>query len=157
MLKYEGALIAVQDIAVSRRFYEECLEQKVKFDFNVDVSYEGGLTLHQKDHFQDLLGGERFPVLSKAHSGELYFETDDLDLFERRLQSIGTEFIHPVREQPWGQRVMRFYDPDGHVIEIGESMQAVVRRFHHQARSVESICQQTGMPRPFVEDALGAG
>jgi hypothetical protein len=33
MLRYSGALIAVQDMAVSRRFYEDLLGQQVKFDF----------------------------------------------------------------------------------------------------------------------------
>ena len=59
MLKYQGVLIAVQDVAVSRRFYEECLGQKVALDLGVNVGFEGGLAIHQKGHFQDLLGGEK--------------------------------------------------------------------------------------------------
>ncbi len=32
-------------------------------------------------------------------------------------------------EHSWGQRVIRFYDLDGHLIEVGESMAMVIRRF----------------------------
>lgn len=154
MLKYQGVLIVVNDMAVSRRFYEECLGQKVLFDFGVDVAFEGGLTIHQKDHFQELLGGERFAVVIKSHAGELYFESAEIETFEQRLKETGVEFIHPIREQPWAQRVMRIYDPDGHVIEIGESMEAAVLRLYQQGSSLESICQRTGMPRSFVEGAI---
>ncbi len=157
MLKYQGMLIAVEDVAVSRRFYEECLGQKVMLDFGVNVGFEGGLAIHLKRHFQELLGGgERFAAVTKSHSGELYFESDEVEVFEQRLKDAGVEFIHAVCEQPWGQRVMRFYDPDGHVVEIGETMEAVVQRFYQQGSSVENICQKTGMPRPFVEGVIGA-
>jgi hypothetical protein len=69
---------------------------------------------------------------------------------------LGVEFIHPTREQPWGQRVMRVYDPDGHVLEIAETMESTVQRFAHQGLSVEDICKRTGMPRAYVEAALSA-
>lgn len=155
MLKYGGVLIAVQDIASSRRFYEGCLGQKVGMDFGVNVGFEGGFAIHQKDHFQELLGGEGFAAVTKAHTGELYFETDEIETFEQRLKGEGMEFVHPIREQPWAQRVMRVYDPDGHVVEIGETMEACVQRLFAQGGTVESICQRTGMPRPFVEGVIG--
>ncbi|WP_083189975.1 hypothetical protein [Orenia metallireducens] len=33
-------------------------------------------------------------------------------------------------EQPWHQKVFRIYDYDKHIVEIGESMEAVVIRYH---------------------------
>lgn len=49
----------------------------------------------------------------------LYFEHDDVDAaFEKLAPHV--ELIHPVERQEWGQRVFRFYDPDGHAVEIGE-------------------------------------
>lgn len=30
------------------------------------------------------------------------------------------ELIHPIERQAWGQKVFRFYDPDGHIVEVGE-------------------------------------
>ena len=154
MLKFDAPLIVVEDMARSRHFYEQVLGQKVKFDFGPNVPFEG-FSLHLKSHFQSLLGDSAgYPVVHKAHWGELYFETDELEPIDQRLNEAGVEFIHPICEQPWGQRVMRFYDPDGHIIEIGETMQAVVQRFHEQGLSVDGISQKTGMPREFIEDVI---
>jgi catechol 2,3-dioxygenase-like lactoylglutathione lyase family enzyme len=157
MVKYVCALIAVEDVAVSRSFYEECLGQKVKDDFVENVAFEGGFAIHRRGHFQDLLGGgERYAAVPKSHTGELYFESDDVEAFEQRLKQAGVEFIHSIREQPWGQQVMRVYDPDGHVVEIGEPMESVVLRLYRQGFSLESICQKTSMPGPFVQGVIGA-
>ncbi len=49
----------------------------------------------------------------------LYFETSDLEGVFARLQN-QVKLIHPIKQQAWGQKVFRFYDPDHHVIEIGE-------------------------------------
>ena len=48
MLKFISPLIVVEDMARSRQFYEQLLEQKVKFDFGVDVAFEGDFTIHLK-------------------------------------------------------------------------------------------------------------
>jgi len=123
-------------------------------DFGVNVSFEGGLAIHQKDHFQGLLGGEGYAAVPKAHWGELYFEADEVAAIEQRLKEAGAPFVHPLREQPWGQRVLRCYDPDGHVVEIGETMEAVVERMFRQGASAEAICQKTAMPSSFVDGVL---
>ena len=155
MLKMVSPLVVVEEIERSRRFYEQLLGQKVKFDFGPNVTFHGDFAIHLKSHFQSLLGdGAQYPVTKKAHWGELYFETDDLEPVYQRLDQEKVEFIHPICEQPWGQRVMRFYDPDGHIIEIGETMEAVVRRFHEQGLSIELIMERSSMPREFVEQVI---
>jgi len=49
---------------------------------------------------------------------------------------------------------MRLYDPDGHLLEIGETMEAVVWRLHQQGWSSARIREKTAMPAEFVEQAL---
>ena len=155
MLKFVSPLIVVEDMARSRQFYEQLLGQKVKFDFGVDVAFEGDFTIHLKSHFQSLLGdATRYPITPKAHNGELYFDTDEIELIYQRLQAAGAEFIEGIQEQPWGQRAMRLYDPDGHIIEIGEPMEMSVRRFYGQGWSIEHIAEKTGMPPEFIEKAI---
>jgi hypothetical protein len=118
------------------------------------VPFEG-FSIHLKSHFQSLLGAlAQFPVTQKAHWGELYFETDDLEPIYQRLSKAGIEFIHPICEQPWGQRVMRFYDPDSHIVEIGETMQAVVWRYYEQGFSIDNIIEKSAMPREFIESVI---
>jgi catechol 2,3-dioxygenase-like lactoylglutathione lyase family enzyme len=151
MLKFDARLIVVNDMTRSRHFYEQLLGQKVKFDFGPNVPFEG-FSIHLKSHFQSLLGDvAQFPVMQKAHWGELYFETDELEPIYQRLHTADVEFIHSICEQPWGQRVMRLYDPDGHVVEIGETMEGVVWRFYEQGLSREVISTKTSMPHKFIE------
>jgi catechol 2,3-dioxygenase-like lactoylglutathione lyase family enzyme len=154
LLKFDGPLIVVNDMTRARHFYEQLLGQKVKFDFGPNVPFEG-FSIHLKSHFQSLLGSAaQYPVTQKAHWGELYFETDDLEPIYHRLSEAGIEFIHPVCEQLWGQRVMRFYDPDGHIVEIGETMEAVVWRFFEQGLSIEVISEKSSMPREYIEGVI---
>jgi catechol 2,3-dioxygenase-like lactoylglutathione lyase family enzyme len=155
MLKFVSPLVVVEEMARARHFYEQLLGQKVKFDFGPNVTFQGDFALHLKSHFQSLLGGGRqLPVTEKANWGELYFETDELEPIYQRLSEAGIEFIHAICEQPWGQRVMRLYDPDGHIVEIGETMEAVVWRFHGQGFSVDRIMEKSAMPREFVEHVI---
>jgi len=157
MPRFIGPLLAVEDVAVSRAFYEGLLGQQVKYDFGRDVTFTGGFTIHLKSHFQELLGDARqYPVATGTHNGELYFEDEQPIACAQRLERAGVPFIHCVQEQAWGQRVVRFYDPDRHIIEIGEPMAQVVRRLHDEGMPAEAILKKTKLPASFVEAALTA-
>jgi catechol 2,3-dioxygenase-like lactoylglutathione lyase family enzyme len=154
MLKFNAPLIVVNEMARSRHFYEQLLGQKVKFDFGPNVQFDN-FSIHLKSHFQSLLGDvAQYPVTRKAHWGELYFEADEIEPIYQCLNEAGVEFIHPICEQPWGQRVMRLYDLDGHIVEIGETMEAVVQRFYAQGLSIDLIMERSSMPREFVERVI---
>lgn len=145
----------VQDIEKSRKFYEEVLNQEVEIDHGANVTFKGSFAIHDAKHYQGLLG-----EFSSANTGieknfmELYFESDDLNGIYEKLESIGAKFVHEIREQPWGQRVMRFYDPDGYIIEVGEPPECVVKRFAAQSFSTEEISEKSSMPVEFVEMVL---
>jgi hypothetical protein len=65
-----------------------------------------------------------------------------------------TEFLHDIWEQPWGHQVLRAYDPDGHIVEIAETMEEVVWGFSVQGQTPDQISARTGMPKAFVEQAI---
>ncbi|HEX2954465.1 MAG TPA: VOC family protein [Bacillota bacterium] len=148
-MKYVCSLIVVEDIERSRAFYEQILQQKVLVDFGANVSFEGGFAIHLKEHYEKLIGG--LPPVFGSHSFELYFETDAIDEIERELKKEGAEFLHNIEEQPWGQRVLRVYDPDRHIVDVGETMESLVARLHGQGKSVDEIHQKTSLPREYVE------
>lgn len=77
--------------------------------------------------------------------------TDDMDEAIARVSRSGARFVHPLVEQPWGQRVFRIYDPDGHVVEIGEPMDVVIRRFLKQGMTIEEVAPRTSMPLEIVK------
>ena len=91
----------------------------------------------------------------RSNNFELYFEEKQFGEFLERLRGYdGAELIHDAREYPWGQNVIRFYDPDKHIIEVGESMASVIRRFRGQGLAPEEIAERTQHPLEFVENAL---
>jgi len=152
-MKFICPLIAVADIQKSRAFYEKVLGQSVKWDFGQNVTFHGDFAIHLQEHFLGLLenAAGKPTAAAKSNNFELYFETDALEPLRDRLANAGIEFIHDLREQPWGQRVMRFYDPDGHIVEVGEAMEAVVKRFLGAGMSPADAAQRTSMPLEFVE------
>ena len=152
-IQYQSSVLFVRDIQASRRFYEDALGQKVLMDHGPNVVYKGGFAIWQVDHaFQMIF--EHAPDGTEPlgrQNFELYFEAVDLDAVGTRLSNAGVEMVHPVREHPWAQRALRVYDPDGHIVEIGEPMSAVIPRFLAQGLTPEAVAERTSMPLPIVQ------
>lgn len=151
-VKFISSVLFVKDIPTSRHFYEDLLDQKVEMDFGVNVGYIGGLAIWQNAYATQTIFGaaqeDASPIGCK--NLELYFETEDLDQMLTRVTQANVRFVHPVVEQPWGQRVFRIYDPDGHILEFGEPMPAVIQRLLAAGETVEAVAQRTGMPLEIV-------
>jgi catechol 2,3-dioxygenase-like lactoylglutathione lyase family enzyme len=136
----------------SREFYENVLGQKVRYDFGENIEFEGSFSIHLRAHFRQLIDNKE--ITSGLNNFELYFEHDDLEQMEEKLNNCGVEFVHKLREQPWKQKVMRFYDPDGHMIEVGESMEHLTYRLHREGLQVKKISQMTSMPESFIRESI---
>lgn len=54
-MKFKGPLIVVANMDVARDFYENVLNQKVKYDFGENVVYHGDFSLQLKDHFANMI------------------------------------------------------------------------------------------------------
>lgn len=119
---------------------------------NKSISYlrrrcQGDFAIHLKSHFSDLIAAGPSDIIQRSNNCELYFEEDDLESLLARLKTIDSiEYLHEIKEQPWGQRVIRFYDPDMHIIEVGESLESVARRFLRQGLSIAETARWISMP-----------
>ena len=83
---------------------------------------------------------------------ELYFEVDDFDAFTEKLRRhLDVELVHPPMTHAWQQRVVRLYDPDWHMIEVGESMEHIALRLLDEGHSVEETAALIHHPTDFVE------
>lgn len=153
-MKYVCSLIVVKDVKIARDFYEQILGQKVKYDFGENVTFEGDFAIHLEEHYLKLLGERNHRVLKKANNFELYFETDEIECILKRLKENNVIFLHEIREQPWGQRVMRFYDPDSHIVEVGETMESVVLRYYKTGMNMDDISSRTSLPMDFVSKTI---
>ncbi len=154
-MKYQGVLIAVSDLEKSKEFYARVCDARVILDFGANVTLSGGFSLQTMETWQEFTGKEtRFG----GNDAELYFEEDDLDAFVAKLAVFDDiNYVHPVKEHAWGQRVVRFYDPDRHIIEVGEGMTTVVRRFVDSGLSVEDTAHRMDVPIDYVSTCLEEG
>jgi len=154
-MKFTSPLIVVESMERSREFYEKVLNQKVKLDFGANITFEGDFSLQTKSSWQNFINKDESQIAQKSNNFELYFEEDDFKNFTAHLNSFDSiEFVHKVKEYPWGQKVVRFYDPDYHIIEVGESMRSVIKRFLASGMSIEETAERSQFPIDFVKSCL---
>ena len=117
-MKLKNFLITVKDIERSKRFYKELFGLNVIRDFDGNVILTGGLVLQDAAIWKDLIGAD---IVEKSNSCELYFEEKDVEAFAEKLRRLYPEVkvVNDVMTHSWGQTVIRFYDPDGNLIEVG--------------------------------------
>lgn len=154
-MKYTGTLIAVKDMKKSKQFYRDVLGLNVIADFETNVTLDGGVVLQTLDTWKSFIGMDH--VVLPNNAGELYFEEDDMDGFCNHLKSFELSYVHGLLEHRWGQRVVRFYDPDKYIIEVGEKLDAVVLRFIKQGLSTEETAARMDIPIDYVTSCLNKG
>ncbi len=148
-MKFVTPLIVVKDLQVARKFYEDVLSQHMTLDLGDNVALEG---IALQVNYDRLVGAGDLPITYRSNDHELYFEETDFDGFLAHLERFSDiVYLHPAKEYPWGQRVVRFYDPDGHIIEVGEAMETVFRRFFQSGLTAQQVAERTAHPLDFVK------
>ena len=137
-MKYVCTVISVADISAARKFYEELFGLEVYQDYGKNIAFTGGLALQQD--FDWLVNITKKKVLKKSNNTEVVFEEQDFDGFLNKLKEYPEiEYLGEVIEHSWGQRVIRFYDLDGHLIEVGEDMKIVIKRFFASGMTMKEV------------------
>lgn len=127
-MKYSSTVISVTDIKLAKKFYEELFGLEVYQDYGINISFTCGLALQQE--FDWLVSLPKSEMVKKSNNMEICFEEQDFDGFLNKLKKYpDIERLGDVIEHSWGQRVIRFYDLDGHIVEVGEDMKMVKNRF----------------------------
>lgn len=153
-MKYVCPLLAVNDIEKSKEFYKEILGLDVEQDFGANVVLTGGVALQTKESWIEFIGKEENEITQKSNNFEIYFEEDDFDCFIEKLKGYDIEYVHEPFEHRWGQRVVRFYDLDKHIIEVGENLKSVVERFYNSGMNIEQVSNRMDVSNAFVENCI---
>ena len=148
----KNPMIVVTDIDKSVEFYKTALGLEVITDFGANKTLTGGLVLQTEETFIEFIENKK--ISFGSNSFEIYFEEDDFDSFAERLKELDIEYVHPIKEHSWGQRVVRFYDPDRHIIEVGENIEFVCRRFYEKGMTPEEVANRMDVPVEFVRDCI---
>ena len=151
-MKYICPLITVEDMQRSRDFYERTLNQKIKYDFGVNITFHGDFAIHLRTHYQKLINNRE--IKSGVNNFELYFEFDNLEEIVNDLKKNNVEFIHEIVEQPWYQKVIRFYDPDKNIIEVGESLEFLSYRLYKNGMKIEEIQKKLLFSEEFIKASI---
>lgn len=147
-MRFKNPLIVVSDLEKSVEFYKKVLGLHIVLDFGENVTLTGGICLQTAESWHDFIEKDlRFG----GNDAELYFEEDDFDSFAEKLNHLDVSYVHPVKEHRWGQRVVRIFDPDGHIIEVGENMRTVCRRFLSEGMTEEQTAERMGVPLKYVK------
>ena len=117
-MKLKNVLIVVRDIEKARQFYHDLFGLELILDNDGNMILTEGLVLQEEKYWTEFLGRE---IISENNSSELYFEESDIESFVEKLEGYYPEvkYVNRLMTHSWGQKVIRFYDPDGNLIEVG--------------------------------------
>lgn len=120
-MKLRNILIVVKNIEKSKHFYHDLFGLDVILDNDGNVILTEGLVLQDEEVWKTSLGKE---IIPENNSCELYFEEKDIEAFAEKLEELypSIRYVNKLMTHSWGQKVIRFYDLDGNLIEVGTPM-----------------------------------
>lgn len=151
-MKYVSTLISVTNMEASKQFYHDVLGLEVISDLGANVTLTGGFALQTMDTWRYFIANKEVNLHNNAT--ELVFEEKNIEAFLEHLKNFDIKYVHDTVEHSWGQRVVRFYDPDYHIIEVGEDMEMVVMRFINSGMTEEQVAQRMHVSLEYVKGYL---
>ncbi|MFF2040056.1 VOC family protein [Kitasatospora sp. NPDC058170] len=116
--------LTVEDVDASSAFLRK------HFGFTEQMAADGFVSLGREDAGMNVIYLRRgLEVLPEGFRDQhaagliLAFTVQDLAGEEARLHSEGAEITMPLREEPWGERLLQVTDPNGVVIQLVEWVQ----------------------------------
>ena len=124
-MKLKNVLIVVKDIERAKKFYKDLFGLEVILYNDGNVILTEGLVLQDEAIWKRFTGKD---ILPENNACELYFEEADIESFAKKLAAYEppVKYVNELMTHSWGQKVIRFYDPDGNLIEVGTPMQQEV-------------------------------
>ena len=151
-MELKNPMLVVTDMDKTVAFYKNVLGLQVVMDFGANKVLTGGLALQTLDTYREFIGTD--DISFGGNHFEIYFEEDEFDKFADNLRNCNVQYVHPVKEHAWGQRVVRFYDPDRHIIEVGENMKTVCKRFIDSGMTPEQTADRMDVPIEYVRACI---
>ena len=116
-MSLKNVLIIVDNIDESIDFYEELFGLRVITRLEGNVIMSEGLVLQDVDVWYD---STEIPTTPHNNMTELYFEDNDIEGIIEKLESgkYVVSYVTELMELEGGQKLVRFYDPSGNLIEV---------------------------------------
>lgn len=154
-MKFAMPVIFVKDIKVSRLFYEKYFSLEVEYDFKENIAFKNAFSLWQKERAEQIIFYKDLEHnLNNMGAIELYFETSNINKAWGLLNNKDINIIHELKEEDWGQKTFRLFDPDNNIVEVAEKMNNVVRRYNRMGYDITEISKKTQMPMENIQRIL---
>jgi lactoylglutathione lyase len=120
-------ILSVEDVERSLRFYRDLLGYELTFRWPEEGAIEfafvqlgaSGLGLGKVGEVHSIVGRPVDPPpADRLPRFELCLYVDDVDAASAYLLANGVERLVPPTDQPWGERLAYFADPDGNPIHV---------------------------------------
>lgn len=149
-MRFHSTLIAVKDMDRSLQFYKDLFGQEVAVDLGWNKTLACGLVLQA--HFDEIAGFPPETMSYRPNTMELYFETEDFEAFLKLLDMHPeVERLHEPKTFPWLQKGIHIFDPDGHLIEVSESMYSVACRQFEAGKDIAETAEAIQHPADVVQ------
>ena len=154
-LQFNSSVLFCNDLQQQREFYEIFLNQEVELDMGSCIIFKNKFSLWKLT--------EEFPISKELgytyeHLGnrnlEMCFETENFEDAVEKVLLSELRILHNVEEERWGQYTIRFYDPEGNLVEIGESMKCFVQRMKTSGMDVKQIAKKSGLDVAYLEKLI---
>ncbi|MEI7615904.1 MAG: VOC family protein [Actinomycetota bacterium] len=154
-MKFAMPVIFVKDIKVSRLFYEKYFSLEVEYDFKENIAFKNAFSLWQKERAEQIIFYKDLEHnLNNMGAIELYFETSNINKAWDFLNNKDINIMHELKEEDWGQKTFRLFDPDNNIVEVAEKMNNVVRRYNRMGYDIKEISKKTQMPMENIQRIL---
>ncbi len=120
-MKLKNILIVVKNIEKSKQFYHDLFGLEPVLDSGGNIILTEGLVLQEEKIWKNFLEKD---IIPQNNSCELYFEERNIEAFADKLERLypSIQYVNRLMTHSWGQKVIRFYDLDGNLIEVGTPM-----------------------------------
>ena len=151
-IKFYSTVLMVNNLTIMKSFYKDVLQQSVEFDFGTCINFKCGLSLWQIQHDHHVAKLRNYTFSNDGNKNiEVCFETENFESDIKKLQHEAITFLHHTVEEPWGQKTIRFYDPEQNLVELGESIACFVKRLLQEGFTAEQVSEKTSVPLQFVQ------
>ena len=111
----------MKDIEKAKQFYHDLFGLEKISDHGGNMILTEGLVLQDEKIWKNFLKRD---IIPENNSSEIYFEERDIESFVQKLERLypSIQYVNKLMTHSWGQKVIRFYDLDGNLIEVGTPM-----------------------------------
>lgn len=153
-IEFFSTIIFCENLNQSVEFYKNILGLEVDQDYGRGVSFKNGMSLWKPSLNDNIMKTTNKLENKENHSIEIFFFTNDIQKVSDELTNAGIKLIHDIELEVWGQKAIRFHDPDNHIVGIGEYPEKFIKEQIAKGLSLGEVSRRSGIPIKLIMKLL---